>query len=167
MSIGVLSQQNQSTEQYLTFSLNGQEFAIDILQVNEIRNYTRITPLPNMPREVIGVINLRGSIVPIIDLRIVLGMEATTDYNSSVIIVARIESNVVGLIVDCVSDVIDLLLNDIAPPPALSSTLETRFVRGIASHDESLISLLDCHELVKNRVDFDSNCPKKAPVTVP
>ncbi len=132
-----------TNEQYLTFALSEQEFGIEILSVQEIRNYSTVTPIPNSPKEVRGVINLRGTVVPIVDLRAALGMGESQHDKFSVIIVVRVATKAVGLIVDAVSDVIDVRPEDIEQTPEMLSQTGHSVVQGIAKSEQRLISLLD------------------------
>ncbi len=137
-----------NTQQYLTFSLSDQEFGIDILRVQEIKNYTRVTPIPNSPPNVKGVMNLRGTVIPIVDLRSTLGM-TSADYDKfTVIIVVNIESRVVGLVVDAVSDVMDVALSDIEVPPTLVNDTSHSVLTGIAKTGDRLITILDISKIV-------------------
>lgn len=144
-----LTSQGLQHQQYLTFALSEQEFGIAILSVQEIRNYSTVTPIPNSPVEVRGVINLRGNVIPIVDLNSALGMPSTDHDKFSVIIVVKVESKAVGLIVDSVSDVIDVSLDDIEQTPEMMSQGGPSVVKGIAKSDERLISLLDLGFLLR------------------
>ena len=155
MNIDVTHELSHTANQFLTFTLDNQDFAIDILQVQEIRNFTTITPIPNSPTEVMGVINLRGTVVPVIDLRTALSFEPAKDFKFAVIIVANIDTHVVGLVVDAVSDVIDLDAGDVEPPPAFVSQKEPQIVRGIAKSDDRLISILSVSQFVQPNVETE------------
>ncbi len=138
----------QSAQQLLTFSLCEQEFGIEILRVQEIKNYSRVTPIPNSPPNVKGVMNLRGTVIPIVDLRNTLGMPDAEYDKFTVIIVVNIESRVVGLVVDAVSDVMDVNESDIEVPPSLSSDNNTSVVNGIAKAGDRLITILNIGKLI-------------------
>ncbi len=97
-----------ASNQFLTFLLGGQDFGVEILQVREIRNFTKLTPIPNMPASIKGVLNLRGTVVPIVDLRIRLGMPAVEYDRFTVIIVVNVNERVMGVVVDAVSDVLNV-----------------------------------------------------------
>jgi len=129
--------------QYLTFLLASETYGVDILRVQEIRGYTAATPIPNAPAWLRGVMNLRGTIVPVVDLRAKLGL-TTGEYNRfTVIIVVTIGTKMMGLIVDAVSDVLSFAAKDIQPAPELGSGAEARFARGIAHVRDQLVVLLD------------------------
>jgi len=138
-------------EQVLTFVVNDQEFGVDILRVQEIRGWSAPTPIPQSPVWVKGVINLRGDIVPIADLRERLGF-AHLDYGpSTVVVVLRTQGQsgerVLGVIVDAMSDVMTLPASDIRPTPDLDASSEPRHARGIATVGDKLITLLNVEAL--------------------
>ncbi len=137
-----------STQQFLTFSLSDQEFGIEILRVQEIKNYSRVTPIPNSPPNVKGVMNLRGTVIPIVDLRNTLGMPSADYDKFTVIIVVNIESRIVGLVVDAVSDVMDVNQSDIEVPPTLTSEAGSSVVNGIAKSADRLITILNISKLI-------------------
>ncbi len=137
-----------NTQQFLTFSLCEQEFGIEILRVQEIKNYSRVTPIPNSPPNVKGVMNLRGTVIPIVDLRNTLGMPQAEYDKFTVIVVVNIESRIVGLVVDAVSDVMDVNQADIEVPPTLASDTTTSVIDGIAKAGDRLITLLNISKLI-------------------
>lgn len=131
-----------STE-YLMFSIGNENYALHISKIKEIGSPEHCTRIPNSPKFVKGVTNLRGLIVPIYDLRLKFGQpEADPGLQSSVIVV-NIDSRVVGLIVDKVLDVMDCKPEDIKPAPELTTRVDSRFIKGFISHGDSLIILLD------------------------
>lgn len=133
--------------QFLTFALGDQEFGIEILRVQEIKNFTRITPIPNMPPCIKGVMNLRGTVVPIVDLRIKFAME-TSDYDQfTVIIVVNVGTRIMGLIVDAVSDVLNVDPIEIESAPDLGS-IDTSFISGLAKSADRLVTLLNIEQLL-------------------
>ncbi|MCC9601204.1 chemotaxis protein CheW [Stieleria sp. JC731] len=139
-----------STEgnQFLTFTLQDEEFGIEILRVQEIKGLSRITPIPNMPYYIRGVMNLRGTVVPIIDLRAKFAMPQV-DYNQfTVIIVVTIGEKVIGLVVDAVSDVLNVAEENIESAPDLGGQADTTFMTGIAKSGERLITLLNMEDLI-------------------
>lgn len=139
--------------QYLTFILDDEEYGVDILRVQEIKGWHTATSLPNTPEYVRGVINLRGTIVPIIDLRLRFGLEEVEYSKSTVVIVLQVQSSdrtrIMGVVVDAVSDVYDFNAEDIKEPPKLSGAIDVRFVRGIAAKDQKMIILLDIDHLLE------------------
>jgi purine-binding chemotaxis protein CheW len=119
--------------EYLTFRLGGEEYGIDILRVQEIRSYEPPTRIANAPHFIKGVVNLRGVIVPIVDLRLKLGCD-TAEYNGfTVVIVLNVRGRVVGAVVDSVSDVLELAADHIKPAPELASGIDSGFITGIGS----------------------------------
>jgi purine-binding chemotaxis protein CheW len=137
--------------EYLTFRLGAEEYGIDILKVQEIRSYEPPTRIANAPEFIKGVVNLRGVIVPIVDLRLKLGCP-TAEYNSfTVVIVLNVRNRVVGAVVDSVSDVLELSKDAIRPAPELSSTsVDTSFITGIGAVGERMLILMDIEGLMSS-----------------
>jgi purine-binding chemotaxis protein CheW len=136
------------TRQFLTFALGDEEFGIDILKVQEIKGYSSITRVPRTPQDIRGVMNLRGTIVPIVDLRTKFQLETRTYDRFTVIIVVVVRGRAVGLVVDAVSDVLDIGDGAVQATPEFSNRVDTRFISGMARADEKLIILLDVDKLV-------------------
>jgi len=135
--------------QYLTFTLGQEEYGVEILKVQEIRGFSTITPIPNTPRYLKGVMNLRGTIIPVVDLRSKFAM-AEAEYNRfTVIIVVTVGAKVIGLIVDAVSDVLNIPKADIQATPDFGAQVETRFISGMAKAGEKLVVLLDIDKLLR------------------
>jgi purine-binding chemotaxis protein CheW len=138
--------------QYLTFRLAQEEYGLEILKVQEIKGYSAITPIPNTPSYLKGVMNLRGTIVPVVDLRSKFSM-SEADYNQfTVIIVVTVGTKVMGLIVDAVSDVLNIPKTDIQATPDFGSSVDARYINGMAKAGEKLVVLLDI-DRVMNGVD--------------
>jgi len=136
--------------EYLTFRLGSEEYGIDILKVQEIRSYEPPTRIANAPSFIKGVVNLRGVIVPIVDLRIKLGCESA-EYNSfTVVIVLNVKGRVVGAVVDSVSDVLALEGDTIKPAPEMSSAIDTSFITGIGSVADRMLILIDIEGLMSS-----------------
>jgi len=137
--------------EYLTFRLGAEEYGIDIQKVQEIRNYERPTGIANAPEFLKGVVNLRGVIVPIVDLRVKLGCP-TAEYNSfTVVIVLNVKNRVIGAVVDSVSDVLELGRDAIRPAPELSSpTIDTSFITGIGAVADRILILMDIEGLMSS-----------------
>jgi purine-binding chemotaxis protein CheW len=134
--------------EFLTFRLGAEEYGIDILRVQEIRSYEQPTRIANAPSFIKGVVNLRGVIVPIVDLRLKLGCE-TADYNSfTVVIVLNVKGRVVGAVVDSVSDVLELPAETIKPAPEMSSAVDASFITGIGSVNDRMLILMDIEALM-------------------
>lgn len=134
--------------QFVTFTMNNEAYAVDILNVQEINRITEITKVPNAADHVEGVINLRGKVIPVINLRKKFRLkEKQADYTSRIIIMG-INGITNGLIVDSVSEVLRVPANIIEPAPTMSSDLSSKFIKGIAKMDDRLIILLDIDKLL-------------------
>ncbi|KAJ04669.1 purine-binding chemotaxis protein CheW [Sulfitobacter mediterraneus] len=136
------TQSPQSIE-LLTFQLADQEYSLDIMSVREIRGWTRATPLPHAPKFMKGVINLRGTVLPVMDLAQRLGLAAREQNDRNVIIVVKHEETMTGLLVDAVSDIIALTSDDLQPPPELSSGTANGVVNALTLIDDRMIRVLD------------------------
>lgn len=140
------------SEQYLTFIMNGEEYGVDILCVQEIRGWEPVTPLPNAPSHIKGVINLRGTIVPIVDLRQCFGLSAIVYSAITVVIVLKVNGEgghrIMGVVVDAVSDVYTLSKKDMKDPPDLGCAIETNFIEGLVAVDQKMIVLLNIDKLL-------------------
>lgn len=136
--------------EFLTFRLGAEEYGIEILKVQEIRSYEPPTRIANSASFFKGVVNLRGVIVPIVDLRLKLGCE-TAEYNHfTVVIVLNVKGRVVGAVVDSVSDVIELNGETIRPAPATNATIDTSYITGIGSVAERMLILMDIEALMSS-----------------
>jgi purine-binding chemotaxis protein CheW len=132
----------------LTFTLGDEEYGIDILKVQEIRGYDTVTKIANAPEFIKGVINLRGAIVPIVDMRIKFRLSNVVYNQFTVVIVLNIAGRVIGMVVDGVSDVITLGSEQIRPTPELSASLDTQYIIGLGTIDERMIILVDIEQLM-------------------
>jgi purine-binding chemotaxis protein CheW len=129
-------------KELISFRIGAQEFCVDIMAIREIRGWTAATALPQSPSFVKGVINLRGAVLPIVDLAARLGFESTEASDRNVIIVAQIGEQVVGLLVDAVSDILTVTDDVIQPTPDVASETAKTFVRGLIAMDGRMISLI-------------------------
>ncbi|MCX2861204.1 chemotaxis protein CheW [Paucibacter sp. PLA-PC-4] len=146
------SRSARASGQYLSFRISAEEYGIDILKVQEIRSYEAPTRVANAPAFVKGVVNLRGVIVPIVDLRLRLGQ--TAEYSSfTVVIVLNVCNRVVGIVVDSVSDVLELKAGEIMAAPEIGSAIDTRFVTGLGKVADRMLILLDIEGMVGSQ-DF-------------
>lgn len=142
------------THQFLTFALGQEEYGVEILNIQEIKGYSAITPLPNAPVFIKGVLNLRGTIVPIVDLRKKFGLPDVELTKFTVIVVVQIRSRsaaqqrTMGFIVDAVSDVLNVAGGDIQPTPELHGQVDTSFINGLAKAGEKLVILLDIEKVL-------------------
>ncbi len=133
--------------EFLTFTLGQEEYGVDILKVQEIRGYDAVTRLPDAPEYIKGVINLRGTIVPVIDMRVKFRLEAKVDA-LTVMIVLNVADRVVGMVVDSVSDVVQLTAEQIRAMPEVGTGIDRRFLTGIGALDERMLILLDIEGLM-------------------
>jgi purine-binding chemotaxis protein CheW len=139
-----------ASSQFLTFLLGAGQYGVEILKVQEIRGYTAVTPIPNAPSYIKGVINLRGTVVPVVDLRAKFSMEVTEYNKFTVIIVVTVGPKVIGLVVDAVSDVLDIPAAEMRLPPDLGGQVDTRFITGMATIGEQMTVLLDIDRLLSD-----------------
>jgi purine-binding chemotaxis protein CheW len=135
------------TRQYLTFKLGGEVFALDVAEVREVLDFTAITRVPRTPEFLRGVINLRGNVVPVVDLRLAFRMSKTEKTVNTCIIVVEVtlegESVVIGALADSVEEVIDLEPEHIQPPPSIGPSIKTEFIQGMGRRDSDFIMILD------------------------
>jgi purine-binding chemotaxis protein CheW len=140
--------------QYLSFMLAGEEYGLDILCVQEIKGWDAVAVIPNTPAFIKGVFNLRGTIVPIIDLRERFGLDKLGYGPTTVVIILRAHSvsrtRIMGMVVDAVSDVYNLTADQIKPAPQFGSSIDTQFVKGLATVDQKLVILLDMDLLLNS-----------------
>ncbi|MGM4908330.1 chemotaxis protein CheW [Rhizobium sp. 768_B6_N1_8] len=136
-----------SGSELIAFRIGDQEFCVNIMAVREIRGWTPATAMPHSPSYMIGVINLRGAVLPIIDLSGRLGMKPVDPTARHVIIVAQVRRKTVGLLVDAVSDILTVNEDDIQPTPEISSDLQRQFARGILSIEKRMICLIELEAL--------------------
>ena len=146
-----------SSEQYLTFMLAGEEYGVAILQVQEIKGWDKVTRIPHTPEYVLGVINLRGAVVPILDLRRRLGLGAVEFGKTTVIIVVRVSNGAggertVGMVVDAVSEVYNIATADTRPPPDVCGNVNTVFVKSLATVQDRMLMLLDMERLIGDSI---------------
>ena len=136
-----------ASQEVLTFTIGDQYYGLDLLSVREIRAWTDVTPLPNTPPFVRGVINLRGAVVPIFDLRVRLGGGVTQPTSANVVIVVEIGAESCGLLVDTVSDILALGADALQPVPATATDVEHSFLSALATHEERMVALIDVNRL--------------------
>lgn len=148
-----LSEKN--TEQFLTFHLADEEYGVDILRVQEIRGFEPVSAIPNAPAFLLGVINLRGQVLPIVDLRTRFAMSARAPDKTTVVIIVNLNQGgdgvtppvAVGIKVDAVSDVLDIELGTIKPPPRLGGFVDVAFIKGIATNAHGITKLIEIESL--------------------
>ncbi len=135
------------TTQYLTYKLGEEIYALDISKVREVLDFTSATKVPRTPDFMRGVINLRGSVVPVVDLRLKFGMKATEKTVNTCVIITEVtvdgDTTILGALADSVQEVIDLTQEDISAPPRIGTKLRTEFIRGMGKRDDKFIIILD------------------------
>lgn len=158
------------TRQYLTFTLDQESYAVDVAKVREVLDLSPITKVPRMPSFMRGVINLRGNVVPVIDLRLTFGLVKAEDTVDTCIIIVEVVSDnevvVLGALADSVQEVIELEPDKIEPPPKMGTRLNTEFITGMGKYDEKFLTILDIDRVFSsddlNRIsDRDSSAAVK------
>ncbi|MDX5630688.1 MULTISPECIES: chemotaxis protein CheW [unclassified Brenneria] len=137
-------------QEFLIFTLGDEEYGVDILKVQEIRGYDQVTRIANTPAFIKGVTNLRGVIVPIVDLRIKFAQQEVDYDDNTVVIVLNLGQRVVGIVVDGVSDVLSLTADQIRPAPEFAVTLSTEYLTGLGSLGERMLILVDIEKLLSS-----------------
>jgi purine-binding chemotaxis protein CheW len=141
---------NAAGAEFLTFTLGAEEYGVDILKVQEIRGYGTVTRIPDAPDFIKGVINLRGTIVPVVDMRIKFAL-GTAAYDAlTVMIILNVGERIVGMVVDGVSDVVELTPEQVRPAPEFGAAVGARFLTGIGTLDERMLILVDIEKLVSS-----------------
>ena len=139
-----------STREVLIFVLGSEEYGVDILKVQEIRGYEKVTPIPKAPAYLKGIVNLRGAIVPLVDMRVRFGLAEPRYDSTTVVVILRVAGRIIGLVVDAVSDVVHLAPQDVKEAPGLGSVVDSSFLAGLATRDERMILLLDIEKLLSS-----------------
>lgn len=137
-------------QEFLTFRLGNEEYGIEILKVQEIRGYDTVTQIANAPEFIKGVVNLRGIIVPIVDMRIKFNLGEATYDRFTVVIILNLSGRVVGIVVDGVSDVIGLDMEQVRPTPEFGGVLNTEYIMGLGTVDDRMLILLDIEKLMSS-----------------
>jgi purine-binding chemotaxis protein CheW len=154
------------SDQYLTFQLAGQTYGVEILRVQEIKGWEKPTRLPHSPEHVQGVINLRGAVVPILDLRRRFGLGETQYGRTTVVIVVKVGTDhgelTAGIVVDAVCEVCNINAEDLRPPPGVGSAIDSDLVRGLAMVGDGMLVLLDVVQLVSRTLTDSATAPKAA-----
>jgi len=142
---------SEPVQEFLTFTLGSEEYAIDILRVQEIRGYDQVTAIANSPAFIKDVINLRGAIVPIVDLRIKFNLPSVTYDPFTVVIILNVLNRIVGIVVDSVSDVLALTPNEIKPAPEFGGSFDTQYLMGLATVEERMLILVNIEQLMSSQ----------------
>ncbi|MBB3228940.1 purine-binding chemotaxis protein CheW [Luteibacter sp. Sphag1AF] len=135
--------------QYLTVNLANEEYGVDILAVREIRGWTPVTRIPQTPHYVLGVLNMRGAIVPVLDLRLRFGLTREEYTATTVTVIVTVAGRNFGVVVDAVSDVVEVAPNAIRPVPDMGTAVETEYLKGLTSVGERMVLLLDVDRLLQ------------------
>ncbi len=146
------SENGSSQTEYLSFRIGDSEYSVEIMSVREIRGWTRTTSLPHAPHFVRGVINLRGTVLPVVDLALRLGLDASEPEDRNVIIVVDVGSRVMGLRVDAVSDILSFSQDQLQPPPEMTS--KSRFVRALTILEDRMVRLLDLEAVLPSNEEI-------------
>jgi len=149
-ALGAISDRDAGGREFLAFTLGREEYGIDILKVQEIRGYEAVTRIANAPEFVKGVVNLRGIIVPIVDMRIKFQLGEPTYDQFTVVIILNIAGRVMGMVVDSVSDVITLSPDQVKPAPEIGTALNTDYLIGLGTLDERMLILVDIDKLMSS-----------------
>jgi purine-binding chemotaxis protein CheW len=149
MAMKVMTERKlQESQQFLTFLLDDQEYGLEIFKIREIRGYAPITPIPNVPPHVRGVMNLRGTVLPVVDLRMKFHLPPVEYNKYTVIVIAAVGDKTVGLLVDAVSDVLMVADKDIREAPDFGASVDTRFINGVFESRERLTVALNLEKLL-------------------
>jgi purine-binding chemotaxis protein CheW len=142
--------QAQASSQFLTFLLDEQEYGLELFKIQEIRGYAPVTPIPNVPAHVRGVMNLRGTVLPVVDLRIKFRLPPIEYNKFTVIVIAMVGAKMVGLLVDAVSDVLQVAQEAMRAAPDFGSAIDTRFIDGVFQTREHLAVALNLEKLLSD-----------------
>jgi purine-binding chemotaxis protein CheW len=139
---------NESVIQWVTFRLADEIYGINVMQVQEVLRVSEIAPVPGAPHYVLGIINLRGNVVTVIDTRIRLGLATSEVTDSTRIVIIEGAKHVVGILVDCVAEVVDLTQSDVESAPNVGNDESAKYIQGVASRDGELLILVDLNKLL-------------------
>ncbi|MET4676423.1 chemotaxis protein CheW [Luteibacter sp. ME-Dv--P-043b] len=140
---------SEEAAQYLTVNLGNEEYAVDILAVREIRGWTAVTRIPQAPPYVLGVLNLRGAIVPVLDLRLRFSLDREDYTATTVTVIVMVNGRQFGVVVDAVSDVVEVAPGSIRPVPDMGTSVDTEYLKGLTSVGERMVLLLDVDRLLQ------------------
>jgi len=145
------SENDRSDIEFVTFFAGGQSFSLDITHVREIRRWTAVTPLPHAPKEVLGVMNLRGSVIPIYDLSARFGLGSTPENPRNVVVVAMIDNQTVGLLVEAVSEILSVQRSQIQDTPDVRSDSARQSITGVIPIDEGMTRVIDLAAVIQSK----------------
>jgi purine-binding chemotaxis protein CheW len=138
------------TAQYVTFRLAEETYAINVMQVQEVLRVSEIAPVPGAPHYVLGIVNLRGNVVTVIDARRRLGLESREPDEASRVVIIEVSNQVVGILVDSVAEVIELAATEIEPAPNVGNDESSKYIQGVASRDGELTIVVDLNKLLSD-----------------
>ena len=144
----VAENMNDPIVQWVTFHLDNEKYGIKVMQVQEVLRVSEIAPVPGAPHYVLGIINLRGNVVTVIDTRMRLGLPTSEVTDATRIVIIESAKHVVGILVDCVAEVVDLRMSEVESPPNVGSDESARYIQGVASYDDELLILVDLNKLL-------------------
>lgn len=147
-NVAAQSKSNDSIVQWVTFRLADEIYGINVMQVQEVLRVSEIAPVPGAPHYVLGIINLRGNVVTVIDTRIRLGLATTEVTDATRIVIIESSRHVVGILVDCVAEVVDLPMSEVESAPNVGSDESSKYIQGVASRDGELLILVDLNKLL-------------------
>ena len=150
MSTNTAQVQDNATLRWVTFFLSQEKYGINVMQVQEVLRVSEIAPVPGAPNYVLGIINLRGNVVTVIDTRQRFGLESKEMDDSSRIVIVESSDQVVGILVDSVAEVIDLQLSEIESAPNVGTEDSSRFIQGVASQNDELLIIIDLNKLLSD-----------------
>jgi purine-binding chemotaxis protein CheW len=142
---------SDNSQEFLTFTLGDEHYGLEIMTVKEIRGYESVTKIANAPPFVKGVLNLRGDIVPIIDLRLKFNVGNAIYNEFTIVIMLSVGSRIVGIVVDAVSDVVRLKKEDIKPPPEFGASFDYQFLHGLTQVGDTMVILLNIESLISSK----------------
>jgi purine-binding chemotaxis protein CheW len=140
----------EATREVLVFVLGKEEYGVDILKVQEIRGYEKVTPIPSAPDYLKGVVNLRGAIVPVIDMRVKFRLPEVRYDSFTVVVILRIAGRTIGIVVDGVSDVVRFAESEVKPAPQLGALVDASFLDGVATQEDRMVLLVDIERLLSS-----------------
>lgn len=146
----LINQEKDPQQQWATFLLAQELYGINVMQVKEVLRLTEIAPVPGAVHYIVGIINLRGNVITVIDTRALFGLEPTEHSNDSRIIVIELEDQVIGMLVDSVAEVIYLRQSEIERAPSVGTDESSKFISGVSYHNDELIILLDLNQMIQD-----------------
>ncbi|VAW81902.1 Positive regulator of CheA protein activity (CheW) [hydrothermal vent metagenome] len=147
-SVATSTNTNDAVIQWVTFRLAGETYGINVMQVQEVLRVSEIAPVPGAPHYVLGIINLRGNVVTVVDTRIRLGLTTSELTDSTRIVIIEAAEHVVGILVDCVAEVVDLAMSEVETAPNVGNDESAKYIQGVASRGDELLILVDLNKLL-------------------